>query len=204
MTQSAAWASATIISPESQSLHLGGYCFVEKSVLACNWNVVMVSELLMYFPLHHCLQIYHLIGFCPAVTRVWPQKIQKMVYFWERQRRKVELSLILYVFLNSFCFILVEKYHKLCFRVEVNTFLSSYFSSYFQQGLAWDFIAAQSKLSFVPVALCGSWYWQEKRMKKPDGRSCHPPLCLGTSLSLVSPKAQAGGQERWIQGLIIP
>lgn len=78
-----------------------------------------------------------------------------MVYFWERQRRKEELSLILYVVLNSFCFILVEKYHKLCFRVEVNTFLSSYFSSYFQQGLAQDFIAVQGKLSFMPVALRG-------------------------------------------------
>lgn len=89
-----------------------------------------------------------------------------MVYFWERQGRKEELSLILYVFLNSFCFILVEKYHKLCFRVEVNTFLSSYFSSYFQQGLAQDFIAVQGKLSFVAVALHGSWCWQEKRMEK--------------------------------------
>lgn len=31
-TQSAVWASATIISKESRSLHLEGYCCVEKPI----------------------------------------------------------------------------------------------------------------------------------------------------------------------------
>lgn len=111
----------------------------------------MASELLIYFPLRHCLQIYHLIGFRPGVTRVRPQKKDRKIdYFWKGQTRKREFSFLLEVvrlgFFYCFSLIFVEKYHKLCHRVEVNTFLSSHFSSYLQQELGQDFMAVQGSV----------------------------------------------------------
>lgn len=103
---------------------------------------------------------------------------------------------------------MVEKYHKLCYRVEVNTFLSSYFSCYFQQGLAQDFIAVQGKLNFVPVALRGSWRWQGRKMiRSLSSFQILPPSPLlrdQPDTCQLSPKPQAGEQERWIQGLEHP
>lgn len=169
----------------------------------------MASELLIYFPLRHCLQIYHLIGFCPAVTRVWPQKRQKNGLFLGNtdKKRGVTIHFISF-FLNYSCLILVEKYHKLCYRVEVNTFLSSYFSSYFQQGLAQDFIAVQGKLIFVPVALRGSWCWQGRKTKRSMGSfqilPSFPLLRGQPATCLLLPKTQAGELERQMQGLEHP
>lgn len=103
---------------------------------------------------------------------------------------------------------MVEKYHKLYYRVEVNTFLISYFRSNFQQGLAQDFIAVQGKLSFVPVALCGSWRWWGRKIKRSLGSvqilPSSPLLGDQPDTCLLSPKLQAGEQERQMHGLQHP